>query len=155
MLSALLRTSVLPGWQFRGCRTAEKRLSCCPPCTMSLAAPGQTGCRSEPGVQQPHSQEERSDACPTGGMDVGSEVLEILAMAGVAHWDIPHVSCWTSILQTGIGSSEQEEINSYNKRHKELLAPLCPPQRQWVTWPKPGRGHGWWHVTETGKVRSW
>lgn len=74
--------------------------------------------------------ERRSEACPTEGMDVGSKVLETLVMAGVADWGIPHVSCWISIMQTGIGSSEQEEVNSYNKRYKGLLAPLCPPQRQ-------------------------
>lgn len=38
--------------------------------------------------------------------------------------------------------TRRNKINSYNKRYKELLAPLCPPQREWVTWPKPGRGHG-------------
>lgn len=82
----------LPGWQFRGCRTAEKRLSCCkdgwcsPRCPTGLAALGQTLCLSRPGAQQPHSQEERSGACPTGWTDVGSK--EILAMAGVAHCGI-------------------------------------------------------------------
>lgn len=56
---------------------------------MGLAALGQTLCLSGPGAQQPHSREERSGACPTGGTHVGGEILEIPAMAGVAHRGIP------------------------------------------------------------------
>ena len=126
----------LPGWQLRGCRTAERRLSwckyrwCSPCCRTGPAALGQSLCLSGPGAQQTHSQEERSGACPTRRTGVGpARSWKPWPWLGLHTGGFPCVlmdfnnADWNRRIWT-----RRNKINRSNKRCKGLLAPLCPPQ---------------------------